>query len=93
MAETSVPVQPAGTTQAGAAPAPLQLKMVAPSDGSGTQTQGVTLFDDQGRSVQPMTEATGQQIVRLLTQLVAMTAVATGGLVPSDDAAGISNTG
>jgi hypothetical protein len=93
MAETSLQVQPAGTTGGGAPPAPLPMKMVLSSDGTATVLQAVALFDDQGRAVLPMTEATGQQIVRLLTQLVTMTAVSTGGFLPSDDAAGLSNTG
>ena len=92
MAETSLPIQPAATT-AGAPPPAQPIKMVAPSDGSGTEIQAVCLFDDQGRAVLPLTEATGQQIVRLLTQLVNQGAVATGGFVASDDAAGLSNPG
>ena len=90
MSETNIQVQPAAT-QGIAAPAPQALKMVAMPDG--TLAQVFILFDDQGRALAPMTEATGQQIVRLLTQLFSMTAVSTGGLVPSDDAAGLSNPG
>lgn len=92
MAETSIQVQPA-TAQGQAAPAPLPIKMFLVEDGTNTQVQAMCLTDDQGRAYQPMTEATGQQIVRLLTQLVSMMAVSTGGLLPSDDAAGLSNSG
>jgi hypothetical protein len=91
MAETSIPVQPAAAAGA-LPPAALPLKLVAPSDGSSTVIQAVTLFDDQGRALQPMSEATGQRIVQLLTALVAATLQSTGGLLPSDDAAGIANT-
>lgn len=91
MAETQIPVQPA-TTQGVAPPAPAQLKMVAVPDASGTETQGVTLFDDQGRAVRVMSEETGQRIVQLLSQLVSIMANATGaGLVPSDDTTLLSN--
>jgi hypothetical protein len=91
MAETSIQVQPAATTTG--TPAPQPIKMAVASDGSGTEIQAVCLFDDQGRAVLPMTEATGQQIVRLLTQLLNQGAVATGGFLASDDAAGLSNPG
>jgi hypothetical protein len=90
MAETSIPVQPAAAQ--GAIPAaPLPLKMVQPSDASGTEIQAVSLFDDQGRAVYPLTEATGQKIVQLLSQLVSLQAQATGALLPSDDAATLTN--
>ena len=90
MAETSIPVQPAAAQ--GAVPAaPLPLKMVQPSDASGTEIQAVALFDDQGRSVYPLTEATGQRIVQLLSQLVSLQAQANGALLPSDDAASLTN--
>ena len=59
MAETSINVQPAGQTNAAPAPAPTALKMVAPNDGSQTETQGVTLFDDQGRAVYLLTRDQG----------------------------------
>lgn len=89
--ETQVPVQPA-TTQGAAPPPPTELKMVAVPDASGTQTQGVTLFDDQGRAIYPMTEATGQKIVQLLSQLVSIMSISTGaGFVPSDDTTTLSN--
>ena len=90
MAETSIPVQPAAA-QGAVPPPPLPLKMVQASDSSGTEIQAVCLFDDQGRAMYPMTEATGQRIVQLLSQLVSMTAQYNGALLPSDDAATLSN--
>jgi hypothetical protein len=86
MGETSIPVQPAGVAPQGPAPAPTQLKMVAVADASGTMTQGVTLFDEQGREVYMMTRDQGDQIIRLLTQLVNITSQSTGiGFLAADD--------
>ena len=85
MGETSVPVQPIAVAPQGPAPAPVQLKMVAVADASGTVTQGTTQFDEQGREVYLMTRDQGDQIIRLLTQLVNMTAQSTGGFLASDD--------
>ena len=90
MGETQIPVQPA-TAQGAAPPAPTELKMVAVPDASGTNTQGVTLFDDQGRAINPMSEATGQKIVQLLSQLVTILSISSGALVPSDDTTILSN--
>ena len=92
MAEQQIAVQPAAVAPVGPAPAPTELKMVAVPDASGTLTQGVTLFDDQGRAVSVMTRDQGEQIIKLLTQLVSMTAQANGALMPSEDATGLSNT-
>lgn len=92
MAETSIPVQPAAS---GAPVAqPLQLKMITALDGLGGQAgplgmvaiQAMCLVDDQGRIYQPMTEATGQQIVRLLGQLIKTTVEqGQGGFYPQEE--------
>lgn len=92
MAETSIAVQPVGQ-QGPPAAAPLPLKLVQVPDGSGTATQGVTLFDDQGRALVPLSEATGQLIVKLLSQLVAQGAQAGNGLLPADDTTSLGNPG
>jgi hypothetical protein len=87
MAETSIPVQPTGVAPQGPAPAPTQLKMVQVSDVNGVvQMQAVVLFDEQGREVYIMTRDQGDQIIRLLTQLVNITSQSTGvGFLAADD--------
>lgn len=70
MAETSVNIQPAQTSQ-GAPPAPLPLAMVSVPDGKGgvVLAQQVCLCDDQGDTYVPLTEATGQQLLYVMTKL------------------------
>lgn len=97
MAETSVPVQPASPAPTAA---PIQVKLVSVPDGANipgvapgaVQLQAFALYDDQGRAIAPMTEATGQAIVRLLATLVRIHADQFGGLVPSDET-GLSGQG
>ena len=88
MAETTIQVQPAATAQV-PAPAPLPLKMFIVSDGQGqggqALLQGIAIVDDQGRAQVPMTEATGQAIVKLLNQLLRVTVEANGGFYPTDE--------
>jgi len=90
MPDTSIPVQPATATP-GTPPAPLPLKMIAPNDGSQTLVQCVTIVDAEGRATQPMSEITGRRICNLLVQLIAATQQHNGGLIPSDDTAGIAD--
>jgi hypothetical protein len=51
----------------------------------------VCIVDSEGRAAGVMTEATGRRICNLLVQLIAATQQHNGGLVPSEDVAGISD--
>ncbi len=89
MAEISIPVQPAGSAVPGAIPPPpLQLKMFSAVDSSGNAVliQGMCLVDDQGRPYVPLTEATGQQMVKLLGHLIrTIVDNGQGGMYPPDE--------
>lgn len=84
MAETSIPVQPAGPPAV--QPAPLQLKLTSSADSGAAPgvapgmvvAQAMCLVDDQGRVVLPMTERTGRRMLAMLTYLCRLTAEASG---------------
>ena len=81
MADTEVPVAPPGAPST-----PFQIKFASATDANGvvTQIQCVTLVDELGRPVYPMTEATGQALLQAIRELT--NAVAAGNsdtLIPS----------
>ena len=94
--DSSVSIQPAAQ-QGASAPATIQLRLeMVPDPGSGTSppalvaVQTFVLQDDQGRSIAPMTEDTGQRICRLLARLIRVT-IDQGGILTDEEAA-LTNT-
>jgi hypothetical protein len=70
MADSSLPVAPAPAPGA-PVPVPMAVKTFTVIDNTGTlvQIQGVVLVDENGRTITPMTEQTGQALLMAIRQL------------------------
>ena len=82
MADTTIAVQPASAAPT-AAPVQFELAQIVNSAGQLSLVQAVTLLDELGRPFEPLSEETGQEILRAIKELSSMFASANGLLAPN----------
>jgi hypothetical protein len=92
MPDSNIPIQPIvppsapGTPQP-PTPPPFKIMTFTASDpaGNAVQIQAVSIVDEFGRPITPLTEATGNRIIHALSVIQKLLAEADGGLTPDDD--------